>query len=148
MGNNRKNLIFLISVPLVAVMIIFMVSKVKFGLSFSPVEQKVLNFNDEQTPRLLEKQQLSAVSAKNPIDVSLQSEQLFPETSLTEVAPPPSSAEKKVSFILINQKNRWAIIEGKFVHEGDVIDKQRIAKIEKNKVLLKGKEGEKWLKLD
>jgi len=148
MSNNRRNLIFLISVPLIAIMAIFMVSKVKFGLSFSPVEQKVLTFNDEQTHRLMERQQLSAASAKNPIDVSFKSEQVFPEMSLTEVAPPPSSTEKKVSFILINQKNRWAIIDGKFVHEGDLFEKQRIEKIEKNKVLLKGKEGEKWLKLD
>jgi hypothetical protein len=41
-----------------------------------------------------------------------------------------------------------AIIDGKLVHEGDVIDNRKIARIEKDKVLLKGKEGEKWLKMD
>jgi len=51
-------------------------------------------------------------------------------------------------MILVNRNKKIAIIDGRLVKEGDVIDQNRIARIEKDKVLLKNNEGEKWLKLE
>ena len=148
MNENKKIIIFLALIPVVAVAIILISSKAKFALSFSPAEQKIFNFTYEHIPDISERQPLSVSSIRNPVDLRRGGEQGFPKTALAEMVPPPENTEKRVSFILVNQKKKLAIIDGKFVHEGDVIDKHRIARIEKDKVLLKGKEGEKWLKLD
>jgi len=147
-NENKKIIIFLALIPVVAVAIILISSKTKFAPSFSPAEQKVFNFTYGRIPDISERQPLSVTSTRNPVDLRRGGEQGFPKTALAEMVPPPENAEKRVSFILVNQKKKLAIIDGKFVHEGDVIDKHRIARIEKDKVLLKGKEGEKWLKLD
>jgi hypothetical protein len=136
------------SIPLVAVIIITMISKMQFAPSFSPEEQKVFNFTSQQIPKLTQSKEISVSSIKCPIDVSKSSEKGFPKTSLTEMVPPPATTEKRLSFILVNQKRKLAIIDGKLVHEGDVLGDHKIAKIEKNKILLRSREGEKWLKLD
>jgi hypothetical protein len=146
-NENKKIIIFLISIPVAALIIIFAISKVKFAPSFSPVEQKVFSFAYENTPRITERKQSAVSSVKNPIDPTKTSEQGFPKASLEEIVPPPAT-EKRISFILINKNRRLAIIDGKLVHEGDKVDKHTIARIEKDKILLKNKEGEKWLKLD
>ena len=148
MNENNKIIVFLALIPVVAVMIILISTRAKFAPFFSPVEQKVFNFTYERIPNISERQPLSVSSIKTPIDLRRGGEQGFPKTALAEMVPPPETAEKRVSFILVNQKKRLAIIDGRFVHEGDVIDNHKIAKIEKDKVLLKGKEGEKWLKMD
>jgi hypothetical protein len=146
-NENKKIIIFLVSIPTVALIIIFMISKVKFAPSFSPVEQKVFSFAYENTPRITERKQSAVSSVKNPIDPTKTSEQGFPKASLEEIVPPPAT-EKRISFILINKNRRLAIIDGKLVHEGDKVDNHTIARIEKDKILLKNKEGEKWLRLD
>jgi hypothetical protein len=64
------------------------------------------------------------------------------------MSPPPDATGKRVSFILLHKKRNLAIVDGKLVHEGDLLGNQKIAKIEKDKILLKGREGEKWLNLD
>lgn len=148
MNENKKIVIFFVLIPVAAVMIILTSSKARFAPSFSPAERKVFNFTYGRIPDISERQPLSVSSVRNPIDLRRGGEQGFPKTALAEMVPPPETAEKRVSFILVNQKKRLAIIDGKFVHEGDVIDNHKIAKIEKDKVLLKGKEGEKWLKMD
>ena len=148
MNDNKKIIVFLVLIPVTAVVVILTSTLAKFAPSFSPVEQKVFNFTYERVPDISERQPLSVSSIRNPVDLRRGGEEGFPKTALAEMVPPPETAEKRVSFILVNQKKRLAIIDGKLVHEGDVIDNRKIAKIEKDKVLLKGKEGEKWLKMD
>jgi len=147
-NENKKIIIFLISIPVAAIIIIFMISKIKFAPSFSPVEQKVFSFTYENTPRITEKKQSLISSAKNPIDLTKTSEQGFPRASLEETVPPPSAMGERISFILVNRNKKLAIIDGKLVHEGDKVDNHIVARIEKDKILLKNREGEKWLKLD
>jgi hypothetical protein len=148
LNENKKIIIYLVSIPVVAIIIIFMVSKVKFAPFFSPVEQKVFNFTYEQTPAFAEREKISVGSLKCPIEPAKGSEHAFPKTSLAEIVPPPNTGEKKVSFILVNQKRKLAVVDGKIVHEGDSVDNHIITRIEKNRILLKSKEGEKWLKID
>ena len=147
MSENQKIIVFLILIPVAAATVIMMSSMAKFAPSFSPTEQKVFNFTYERIPDLSERKPASTSSISAPIDLRRAGGQGFPKTALAEVAP-PEQAERKVSFIMVDRNRRLAIIDGRFVHEGDVIDKLKIVKIEKNRVLLKGKEGEKWLKLD
>jgi len=147
MSENQKIIVFLILIPLAAAAIIMMSSMARFAPSFSPAEQKVFNFTYQRIPDLSERKPAAASAVRAPIALTKGGSQGFPKTTLAEMAP-PEQVERKVSFIMVDQKRRLAIIDGRFVHEGDVIDKLKIAKIEKNRVLLKGKEGEKWLKLD
>ena len=56
--------------------------------------------------------------------------------------PPP---QYKISFIYIG-KNRYTIINGRLYREGDMISPdEKIVRISKNGVLLKGKWGERWI---
>ena len=148
MNENKKIIVFLVLIPVAAVMIILTSSQTEFAPSFSQAEMKVFNFSYGRIPDIKERKPLSVSSIRNPIEQRRSVEQGFPKTALAEMVPPPQTAGMRVSFILVNQKNKLAIIDGKFMHEGDMIEKHRIARIEKDKVLLKGKEGEKWLKLD
>jgi len=148
MSENTKAIIILASVPVIAVIIIYLTSGVKFSPSFSAEEQKVFDFNFEQAPAFAHREQLPVISVKSPISTSRGSESGFPKTSLAEMVPPPDATGKRVSFILINKKRKFAIIDGKLVHEGTVMGNHKIARIEKDKILLQSKEGEKWLKLD
>lgn len=138
----------LVSVPVIAAIILYLISGVKFSPSFSAEEQKVFNFNYEQIPQFAHREQLPVISIKSPIDLPQSAERGFPKTSLAEMVPPPDAIGSRVSFILVTKKRSLAIVDGKLVHEGEVLGNHRIAKIAKDKILLKSKEGEKWLKLD
>ena len=148
MSDNNKIIIILVSVPVIAAIIIYLISGMKFSPSFSAEEQKVFDFNYEQVPQFAHREQLPAISIKSPIDLPQSVERGFPKTSLAEMVPPPDATGRRVSFILINKKRNLAIVDGKLVHEGAVLGNHKIAKIEKDKILIKSKEGEKWLKLD
>ncbi|MCX5830113.1 MAG: hypothetical protein NTV58_19255 [Deltaproteobacteria bacterium] len=155
MNHDQKIIIFLVLVPLVAILTIFMASKVNLDLSLSPTEKRLLNFNYGAIPNIFERTMAGTSSLKCPITLSKSSAKGFPETPLEKISPPSSPAsvsvsatEKRVSMILINSKRKIAIIDGRLVNEGDLIDKYMISRIEKDKVLLKGKEGEKWLKIE
>jgi len=147
MTKDQKIILFMVSVPLVAILTIFMISKINFGLALSPSEMKLYTFRYENIPKIAERSPARVSSLKSPIVLSRSSKE-FPETPLAELSPPPSMEEKRVSMILVNRNKKIAIIDGRLVKEGDVIDQNRIARIEKDKVLLKNKEGEKWLKLE
>ena len=153
MNNDRKIIIFFISIPLAAILIIFLVSKVTFDLSLSPLEKKLFYFNYESTPKIIERIPAPVKPIKSPIVISKLPERGFPNAPLISVTPPlsgadRSGADRKVSLIFVNRNRKMAIIDGKLLNEGDVFDHHRIARIEKDKVLLKNKEGEKWLKLE
>jgi hypothetical protein len=149
MNEDKKIILFIVSIPLIAILVIFMVTKVTFDLSLSPMERKLFNFNYENIPKIAERSVTQIGSLKNPIALTHSSSQKgFPDTPLAELSPPSSPAEKRVSMILVNKNRKIAIIDGKLVNEGDVVDRHRIARIEKDRVLLKNKEGEKWLKLE
>ncbi|MCX5854962.1 MAG: hypothetical protein NTZ24_10445 [Deltaproteobacteria bacterium] len=151
MNKDQKIILFIVSIPLVAMLTVFMISKVTFGLSLSPMERKLFNFNHENIPKIAERSIMQTGLIKSPITLTKSSVKGFPDTPLVVLSPPSSpasSAEKRVSMILINKNKKIAIIDGKFLNEGDVIGKHKVTRIEKNRVLLKNKEGEKWLKLE
>jgi len=148
-NDDKKIITLIVSIPLVAVLLIFVISKVKFELALSPVERKIFSFNYENIPRIVERKPITVNQIGSPISLTIsKTPDEYPRTSLAEMAPPPGATEKKVSFILVKQDRKFAIIDGKLVSEGDIIDHQKIAKIEKDRVLLKDREGERWLKLE
>jgi len=147
-SKDNKVIILLVSVPLFAVIILYLISGVKFSPSFSAEEQKVFTFNYEQIPQFAHREKSTVISIKSPIDLPHSAERGYPKTTLAEMAPPPDAAGRRVSFILIQKKRNLAIVDGRLVHEGSLLGNHTIARIEKDKILLKSGEGEKWLKLD
>jgi len=149
MSQDNKILLIIITVPITALLLIFIISKISFDLSLSPTERKLFNFNYENIPKIVEKTSVLTGGLKSPIVVSkYPSRTEFPEAPLSELSLPVPSKDRRVSLILINKQKQMAIIDGKFLNTGDVIDNYRVAKIEKNRVLLKNKEGERWLILE
>lgn len=149
MNQDNKILLIITAIPIAAILAIFMISKISFDLSLSPTERKLYNFNYENIPKIAEKASIQVSGFKSPIVISNHSSRAeFPETPLSELSPPSTPKDKTVSLILINKEKKMAIIDGKLLNIGDVIDNYRIAKIEKNRVLLKNREGERWLILE
>ncbi len=64
------------------------------------------------------------------------------ENSLQKEKPP----QYKISFIYIGN-SRYAIINGRLLKEGENISKdEKVIKIHKNGILLKGRWGERWIR--
>ncbi len=156
MKDDKKVIALIVSIPLVAVLLIFAISKVKFELALSPIERKIYNFNSETIPKIVERKPVLVRDVRLPINVAAGKVLTgYPRTALSTMAPVPVITEKatdvsakEVSFILIGRDKSFAIIDGKFVSEGDTVAEQQIVKIEKKGVLLKNRECEKWLALE
>ena len=99
---------------------------------------------------ILKRTPVIATSLKSPIQIpAASSKKGFPGISLSEIAPQqPLAEERKVSLVLINGKRKMAIINGIVVREGDSISNSRVIKIEKNRVLLKDKLRQEWVKIE
>jgi len=70
----------------------------------------------------------------------------IPKQKTRENLPPPPKYE--LTFIYIGMKGRYAIINGLIVKEGDYLSsEERVVKIEKDRVLLDGKWGKRWIYL-
>ncbi len=64
----------------------------------------------------------------------------------SEVTHPDSAFT--VSMILVNENRKFAIINDRVVKEGDYLNSFRVSSIEQNKIHLKGKKGDVWLKTE
>ena len=125
------------------ILVVFGVSQVNFDLSLSPAERGILMFRYEK--QNIKERQFSAVPAlKNPMEQGTIERKSYPSVKLSDVAPPD---QQRVSLVLIRGERKIAIIDNLVVKEGDSINDGRIARIEKGGVLVKNKEGERWLKI-
>lgn len=143
---NRKQLIFML-LPLVAITfsapVLF---RVGFKAAFSPVEQEALRFSYKKSS-LIRKQPVTVTHLKSPIELPAAAQKDFPKIPLSEIFQLEMKKEKKVMLILINDNRKMAIINDIVVKEGDMIDNSSVEKIEKNRVLIKDKDREEWIKL-
>jgi hypothetical protein len=63
------------------------------------------------------------------------------------IVPEIEYKDSNLSLIVISGKRKMAIIRGRIVREGDIVEGMKIAKIENERVLLKNK-TERWLYLE
>lgn len=152
---DNKQIILLISPAAAIILCIIALSFIKFKPSLSQVEHGLLGFSYQKLQ--ISRRQLMTVSAiDSPIRVEAVSPKVsYPQEPLEKVAPIEPKVEPiepevemKVSFILINGGRKMAIINGMVVKEGDVFNQNRVAKIEKNRVLIKDKKGERWIRVE
>jgi hypothetical protein len=162
-----KYFVSLLAAPFV---LMALVAAAVFMVSFKPAltkhDQEILGFTFEQ-PVIVERVPTTSATLTSPIGGVAGQKQEFPLHPLTQLAPPPAVAtvvpkqaqvqvappvarierSARVSFILINERGKMAIVNGQVVHEGDALGKRRIGEIRRDRVSLLGKEGEKWLLL-
>lgn len=144
---NNKQLILLVS-PLIAVFLsIVALSNIKFKPYLSQTEQELLAFSHEKV-QIIRRLPIEVPAINSPIEVAVSSKKGYPHIPLSDVAPQESEEEIKVSFILINSKRRMAIIDGMVVNEGDIFNQKKVAKIEKNRVLINDEKGERWIRIE
>lgn len=105
---------------------------------------------------LAEKEQLLNVTYKSVgtfrkeasvVKNNLKSPLEIPEAFIPPILTTADEPGKGVSLIMIREEEKIAIINGKIVREGDVIDKMEILKIEKDKIFIKSNRT-KWIYME
>lgn len=141
---DRQFYMLLICSVIAIVLVLFGMSYTNFDLHLSHAERSILLFRQEKLS--IKERQFAMVSAlKNPMEQGSVGKQGYPTVKLSDIAPPD---RQQVSLVLIRGEKRIAIIDNLVVREGDSINEGRIARIEKGGVLVKNKEGERWLKIN
>lgn len=123
-------------------------SRISFKSALSPAEQKFLSFSFE-SPHVVLRQSVTAAPVESPLEIKTAAKKEFPKTPLSKLAPQPGAGEeKKLSFILIKNGRKMAILNGIVVKEGDTIDQSRIKRIESDRILMATGKDEKWIKIE
>jgi hypothetical protein len=135
--------ILIICSAIAIALVLFGVLHIFFDLYLSPAERGILMFRHEKL--WMKERQFAMVSAlKNPMEHGTFGKKGYPSVKLLDIAPPE---RQRVSLVVIRGEKRIAIIDNLVVREGDSMNEGRITRIEKNGVLVKNKEGERWLKI-
>ncbi len=78
----------------------------------------------------------------------------YPKENLAEIAPqgkdrqPAVEKPPAVSFVVIKDRSKIAIVNGEVVKEGDRTKHGKIIRITKNGVLMKNQEGQRWINIE
>jgi ethanolamine utilization protein EutA (predicted chaperonin) len=141
---NRKQ-ITVILLPFIAIILsMIALSHFKFKPALSSEEQNISKFSYKKIA-VIQKQPITVTDLKSPIDLPVIAQKDFPKIPLSEIFP---RKERKVLLILISENRKMAIINDIVVKEGDIIDHGKVKKIERNRVLIKDKEAEEWIKIE
>lgn len=143
---NRSRFLLFSVVPVIALLIAFAASRsIHFNPPITPQEQALAAVAAE--PLRIDLRPAQEVHGlASPFRTSSGDKAGYPETPLAEMAPGNTQA-RSLTFILMNAERKIAIINGQIVREGDRFEGSRIARIEKTRVLVKGKGGQEWLVL-
>lgn len=163
--NLDKYFIPLLAAPFVLMAVVVMaVMLVTFKPVLTSHDREVLEFKFEQ-PVIVERSPTPLSALASPIRGVNGQKQEFPLHPLAQLAPPQQAIVPKqeaikveqaaplverparVSFILINERGKMAIVNGQVVHEGDLLGKRKVSEIRRDRVLLRSKEGDKWVLL-
>jgi hypothetical protein len=121
-----------------------------FSFGSPPLARRSIAPFPKEELTLVKRESPPVTGLKSPFGSSAPSHSDFPRISLSEAVAGASvrEFESAIRMVLIQEGRRLALINGKIVKEGDVVDKQRVVRIEKDRVLLKvGNNGEKWVTL-
>lgn len=132
--------------PFLLVIVSFITTKVvNFESALTAKEKEVLEF----TPEKIEVVERQALVVKNDLKSPIKTikstlSRDFPPEPLSVIAP---QSEGTVSLIVIGEEKKIAIVNGAVLKEGDSVNGMKIAKIEKDRILIKSN-GTKWLHLE
>jgi hypothetical protein len=133
-------LIVSLAVPMAAVALLSMVD---MKPTLLPLEKEVLGFRALPPPSM-DNKDLVLSDLRDPLGQGQVKD--YPPIALAEVAPPQGSAtESGVSLIVTGRKTKLAVVQGAVLKEGDAFQGTKVARIQKDGVLLKNGKEEKWL---
>lgn len=142
--------VMLAAAPFAAILLaIIVAAQIEFQYKASPIESEVKTISVSDIS-MIERTPFYAKSITSPMQISRTAKKGFPDTPLASMAPQQQKTEEpeiKISMILINNFRKMAIINGIVLSEGDMIGKDKVLKIEKDRVSIRGSKGEKWIKL-
>lgn len=145
-----RTIIILAAAPFAAILLaVLIASQIEFQYKPALIEAEVKAVSVADI-KIVEREPFFTKSIISPMQISRTAKKGFPETPLAAVAPLQQKAEEpqvKISMILINNYRKMAIVNGIVLSEGDMIGKDKILKIEKDRVSIRGSRGEKWIKL-
>ncbi|MBN2654899.1 MAG: hypothetical protein JXR79_07290 [Nitrospirae bacterium] len=124
-------------------------SYTKFEYKPAPVESEI-NSIVVGDLKINERESFYAKNIVSPMKISKTAKKGFPGTPLDALAPlpKPEESEPKISMIIINNLKKMAIINGIVLSEGDMIGRNKVLKIEKDRVSIRSSKGERWIKLN
>lgn len=162
---NKIHLSIFIAVPVVLLVTLYIISNLPSAAPMTPDESKLKSFSADAAPLLKTSRQDQIPAIANPISTTDRPEQKksFPPTALARMAAQPEqpagvsatgtqqdqheafAPRHQVSFIMIQENQRMAIVDGKLLHEGDAHERQKILRIEKGRVLFQTGKGNVWI---
>ncbi|HEX2967102.1 MAG TPA: hypothetical protein VHO84_15045 [Syntrophorhabdaceae bacterium] len=141
--------IFIICLPLII--------KVKSDLT--PVEKRYERFSHEKQ-KILERTVLDTSKIRSPMQEVENTLRNLPPEALADLAPVKDSIkgkgteestvkrEQRLSLVLVKDGTKLAVVNGIVVREGDMAGDAQVRKITREGIMLRDKEGEKWLKIE
>jgi hypothetical protein len=148
--NAYKHSILLVAASVVVAFLISQGLKALFFESSLPTGSRGTEGFAGEPVKLLRREPLNTAGLRNPITLSAPAAKAFPTEPLREAVEKsaggdkPVTAGKGVTLVLVQDRKRFAIIDSKVVHEGDLVGKDRVVKIEKDRVLMRDNSGDKW----
>lgn len=145
----------LLTVVGVAILAFGISSFVKFKPQLTNEENVLVNFSPNVPPLNVRKFR-DAAGIACPVTAAAKVAAPAPAVAFPPGAPPLLAStptvsvapkEPHLSLILFEDGRRMAIIDGKVVREGERFNKATVARIEKERILLREGKGEQWLKL-
>lgn len=146
MGTFKDIIRLIVVTVVVVIVVIFGMSMLKMKPSLLPHERQLVQF-DYKKVGIIERTPVVVTGVNNPFAGTEDAQKDFPPLDLSKLAPPgeEKGGGQRVSMILIKDRTKIAIVDGLVVKEGDKFKDGRIKEIDKNGILLKDNEGERWL---
>ncbi|OPY79689.1 MAG: hypothetical protein A4E64_00333 [Syntrophorhabdus sp. PtaU1.Bin058] len=146
MGTFKDIIRLIVITVVVIIVVIFGMSMVNMKPSLLPHERQLVQFNYEKVG-IIERTPVVVTGVSSPFSGTEDTQKDFPPADLSKLAPPgeEKGESQRVSMVLIKDRTKIAIVDGMVVREGDKLKNGQIKKIDKNGILLRDNEGERWL---
>ncbi len=147
---DRKVIIFIAAPFIMSGLAVLALMIVKIKPFLSTMDRGLSALSPESVESIIHKQPLTVNFLDSPIEIPRSPKREFPAVPLSRVAPPQQKQDEpvRVTLILMEGDRRMAIVNGIVVKEGDMIQGGTVARIEKDRVLIKGKKEQKWVRID
>ncbi len=116
--------------------------KINLEPQLTPNELKVLEFTEDEIG--LTERETSAIKTvlRSPMEIVTK------ETGAPLVTTEEDKIDLKISMIVITKRGGMAIVNGMVVTVGDSVEGLKIARIEKNRILLNDNRGKRWIYIE
>lgn len=147
-----KKLVTLLASPFIAgAVLVSVASLVEFKPELRPAESELFRFSPVSANIVLRKEPVIVTGfLKSPVGVNNKKvvKNLKPKPLHVPETGDKKVIAKKLTFILINEFRKMAIINDFVLNEGDRVADSRVLMIERDRVLINEEDaGERWLKI-